>query len=335
MGTLSLGSPEVPPEAAAAAPATAANLDISDPGPMKGKKLETGLSIVLSNAAGHFTRPCILDCKLGARLWDDHAPEPKRARLDKVAAQTTSGSLGFRVAGMRVYRGEDSVNSNSHKDQEFATFDAEGYQGYNKLYGRQFSEKDVAKAFRTYLPCADTAVGQKRAHALAKRFEKDVADIEKVLASQESRMVSASLLFVYEGDTETFDAVLAAEKAVKGFGKRWGSVSVDGAVDASVEGKMDGKGRGHGRGDMTPVEFIPPARSFTNAELGDIGEDEGVDEDEEEDEEEEPELYTVKIIDFAHAKWTPSEGPDENALQGVRSLKKIFGELKDEFTGGI
>jgi 1D-myo-inositol-tetrakisphosphate 5-kinase/inositol-polyphosphate multikinase len=40
-----------------------------------------------------------------------------------------------------------------------------------------------------------------------------------------------------------------------------------------------------------------------------------------------PKLFSVKLIDFAHATWTPGQGPDENSLKGVRSLIRIFEEL--------
>lgn len=40
-----------------------------------------------------------------------------------------------------------------------------------------------------------------------------------------------------------------------------------------------------------------------------------------------PKIYTVKIIDFAHAQWTPGQGPDENSLKGVRSVAKILRDL--------
>ena len=71
-----------------------------------GKPLDTPLCIVLEDVATHFQRPNILDLKLGTRLWDDDAPPEKRARLDKVASQTTSKSLGFRISGMRVWKGD-------------------------------------------------------------------------------------------------------------------------------------------------------------------------------------------------------------------------------------
>ncbi|KAG0640511.1 inositol polyphosphate kinase-domain-containing protein [Tuber brumale] len=35
----------------------------------------------------------------------------------------------------------------------------------------------------------------------------------------------------------------------------------------------------------------------------------------------------LKLIDFAHANWTPGKGPDENALQGVRSTQRLLAEL--------
>jgi 1D-myo-inositol-tetrakisphosphate 5-kinase/inositol-polyphosphate multikinase len=40
-----------------------------------------------------------------------------------------------------------------------------------------------------------------------------------------------------------------------------------------------------------------------------------------------PKIYTVKIIDFAHAQWTPGRGSDENSLKGVRSVAKILRDL--------
>ncbi|RDL30762.1 Kinase [Venustampulla echinocandica] len=52
-------------------------------------------------------------------------------------------------------------------------------------------------------------------------------------------------------------------------------------------------------------------------------------EDDDEDENPRPKIYDVKIIDFAHADWTPGEGPDENSLKGVRSVVNILQELSE------
>lgn len=52
--------------------------------------------------------------------------------------------------------------------------------------------------------------------------------------------------------------------------------------------------------------------------------------DEDDDENNLPQLAAVKMIDFAHASWTPGQGPDENALQGMRSTAKILKALLDK-----
>lgn len=49
--------------------------------------------------------------------------------------------------------------------------------------------------------------------------------------------------------------------------------------------------------------------------------------DEDEDEVSAPKIYALKVIDFAHADWTPGIGPDRSALLGVRSIKKILNDL--------
>ena len=55
----------------------------------------------------------------------------------------------------------------------------------------------------------------------------------------------------------------------------------------------------------------------------------GDDENSEEDEDDAigPKIYAVKVIDFAHAEWTPGMGPDENSLLGVRSVANILEDL--------
>lgn len=52
---------------------------------------------------------------------------------------------------------------------------------------------------------------------------------------------------------------------------------------------------------------------------------ENEDEDDEDEEDKTPKVYAVKVIDFAHAEWTPKgSGPDENSLKGVRAVAKIL-----------
>jgi 1D-myo-inositol-tetrakisphosphate 5-kinase/inositol-polyphosphate multikinase len=47
--------------------------------------------------------PCILDMKIGRRLYDDDATPEKTDRMKLKSENSTSGSVGFRISGMRVH----------------------------------------------------------------------------------------------------------------------------------------------------------------------------------------------------------------------------------------
>ncbi|KAJ9644517.1 hypothetical protein H2201_000291 [Coniosporium apollinis] len=277
MGTLQLSAPgsttpTIPPEKGAEV-GTAATLALSDPGPLKGKKLDTGVSIVLENVAAGFRKPNIMDIKLGARLYDDSTKPEKRARLDKVAAETTSSSLGFRIAGMRTWQGEKSETVGG--DETVSLEAGSGYKIFNKMYGRKFSAENVMDAFREYVLVPSAGVSKPQAADCVRRFLKDLKDLRQIFENVESRMYSASILLVYEGDPEAYAAATKAE-----------------------------------------TDYLAQ-----EAKQGD---------DKEEDEEAPPKIAVVKLIDFAHASWTPGNGPDENLLQGVRSTIKIMEKLATE-----
>lgn len=172
---------------------------------LHGKKLDTELHIVLENITHGFKKPNVLDLKLGAQLWDDAAKPEKRARLDKVSAETTSGSLGFRIAGMRVYKGLPTPDVPEDL-KEYVEADKEGgYWVYNKMYGRKFAAENVNDGFESYIH-GQSKEGKEleRAREVLAFFLGEVKDITKVFESKESRMYSASILLVYEGDVDEY-----------------------------------------------------------------------------------------------------------------------------------
>ncbi|KAF2103315.1 SAICAR synthase-like protein [Rhizodiscina lignyota] len=288
MGTLT--------RATSSATATANGTAVAESGDrLHGKPLDTDLHIVMEDVAAGFTKPNILDVKLGARLWDDDAPAAKRARLDDVAARSTSGSLGFRIAGMKVWgRGpkvekggkekvKDEVLKEGEKKADMWEYDEDsGYTKYTKFYGRNFITENVADGFREYIgmPCRTRADAedneQERAQELLSYFTGELRGIQEALENEESRMYSASILFVYEGDPEAYEATKAKLAA-----------EVEDGIDEEMDDEYD-----------------------DDEELG-------------------PKLAAVKLIDFAHARWTPGKGRDENALQGVRSMAKVLEDLLD------
>jgi 1D-myo-inositol-tetrakisphosphate 5-kinase/inositol-polyphosphate multikinase len=246
--------------------------------PLHGKKLDTELAIVLENVLAGFTKPNFVDVKLGSRLWADDAPLAKRAKLDKVASETTSGSLGFRVAGMKIWHPEGLGE----------------YKVYDKFYGRHLTPEKVKDAFTTLLCLDQKTESRSVVEDVIANIEDAVSTVEQIVANQESRMYSASLLFVYEGDPK-------ARKV---------------AIEAALEQTRRNRD-GHDSSNKTQG-----GRSEED------GEDEG--DDGQEDEQIEPKLFDLKMIDFAHAAWTPGQGPDENMLTGIRSLQKVLKELMKE-----
>ena len=59
-------------------------------------------SIVLENLSHMFSKPNILDIKLGTKLYDDEANEVKKARMIQTAKNTTSLETGVRLTGFQV-----------------------------------------------------------------------------------------------------------------------------------------------------------------------------------------------------------------------------------------
>ncbi|KAL9949933.1 hypothetical protein ACHAQF_000183 [Verticillium nonalfalfae] len=264
--------------------------------PNKTKKIKTDQAVVLENASSGFTRANILDAKLGRRLWADDAPQQKKTRFDKIASETTHGSLGFRIAGMRAYRGS----------LDKAELNEEDYRIYDKDFGRVSVNTDnVVDAFRKFVFNPAAGIDEELGKAVCHAFVRELHNVEEVLSIHESRMYSSSLLFVFEGDGDKLrEAIEANNSAVDHVENRTGrkddnfgrtTFRVDSGIELMVEDIVQG--------------------------------DENDDSDDEDDGPSLPKIFELKLIDFAHAQWTPGLGPDENALVGVRSLIKIFEEL--------
>jgi 1D-myo-inositol-tetrakisphosphate 5-kinase/inositol-polyphosphate multikinase len=258
------------------------NTDKRSTSPMsksKTKKIVTDTAIVLENASAGFKRPNILDVKLGVRLWADDAAQDKKDRFNIVTEQTTHKKFGFRIAGMRVWQG---ANAKRDVDTEG------GFKIYDKDYGRfTINNDNVVDAFRNFIFTESAGIDKELGQLIAKAFVADLERIQAVLENQESRMYSASLLFVFEGDGEALR--YAMEEASKPLT----------ANSKEVNGLLTPNGT----------------------------DEEGEEEDSDEEEYTGPKIYSVKLIDFAHAEWVPGTGPDENSLLGVRSVIQIMKDL--------
>jgi hypothetical protein len=59
-------------------------------------------SIVLQDLSHPYTHPCILDIKLGTKLYDRDASEAKKLRMEKKAKECSSWDTGMRMTGFQV-----------------------------------------------------------------------------------------------------------------------------------------------------------------------------------------------------------------------------------------
>ncbi|TKA82478.1 hypothetical protein B0A55_02190 [Friedmanniomyces simplex] len=234
-----------------------------------GSKIASETAIVLENLEHGFSKPNVLDLKLGARLYADGTAPEKAQRLDKVASETTTGSLNFRIAGMKVWNGE--------------SFDT-----YDKFYGRKFTAENVKDGFATFFSGLSTGLKQDEAAELLETIEAEIAKARNALERLESRMYSASILIVYEGDSAALETIMGG------------------------------------------VPKTPRAQEKAPT-LGEVKRSE--EEEEEEDENEPPTAYKVKMIDFAHAAWTPGQGKDENTIMGLKNIEKQMDMLITRLTG--
>lgn len=88
-------------------------------------------SIALEDINRQFINPCVMDCKIGTRHYDDDASAEKRRRHIEKANATTTAKCGVRYTGMQSFKrtlrgGQDGV---------FETMD--------KYHGRTLREEDL------------------------------------------------------------------------------------------------------------------------------------------------------------------------------------------------
>jgi 1D-myo-inositol-tetrakisphosphate 5-kinase/inositol-polyphosphate multikinase len=104
----------------------------------------------------------------------------------------------------------------------------------------------------------------------------EITKARHILERTESRMYSASVLVVYEGDAEILSSLMKGDEK---------------------KPRME--------------EKAPTTLEVQQSEA----------EEEEEEEDGPPPAFKVKMIDFAHAQWTPGKGKDENVIKGLKNIE--------------
>ena len=294
--------------------------------------IKTDRAITLLNASYGFKKPNIMDTKMGQQLWSKNASQEKRERFDKITESTTHKNYGFRVAGMQVYKGTHPKYATSDGHEELSPNvsgpNEEGFMIYNKFWGRDdVNDSNLAESLKLYIFNEAAGIDEETGKLVAGLFASDLRRVEEVLQKEESRMYSSSLLFVFEGDGPALRAAIEEAKAAEVETQR-----VRSEIVASVNKRREPRAvstnlrvdSGIGMDDEE-LKFVTESVAFEH----DIGE--GSEDDDEEFDEMStfPHIYSLKMIDFAHAEWTPGQGPDKAVLLGVRSLAEIFEKFSD------
>jgi 1D-myo-inositol-tetrakisphosphate 5-kinase/inositol-polyphosphate multikinase len=273
--------------------------------PSGGKAVKTDRAVVLENAGHGFKRPNILDVKLGVRLWADDAAQAKKDKFKDVTKHSTHGSLAFRIAGMRVFRGSDNK----------ADWDDEEYLIYDKDYGRiDMKTETIQEGFAKFIFNENAGIDKDLGQAVCAAFAHELSRVEDIVKSHETRIYSASLLFIFEGDGEALREAINKNNEV---------------VSMVEEKHGNDSGNGNGNGNRTTLRadsgiVMGEDDNIIEAQiLGDADDDD----DDDDDLANVPPIFALKLIDFAHASFVPGKGHDEKMVMGIRNLHEIFDKL--------
>lgn len=148
--------------------------------------------LLLYNLTSSFSKPCVLDMKMGTETYESDALDDKKLR--EHAKYPVQLELGFRMVGMRVHDARD------------AKADKDGYIYFPKSFGRSLQDFESVKlALQTFFGGNDlpSYVKENRAKAI-KRILTQLKLIKTWFKDNDIFTFSASsILIIYEGDTET------------------------------------------------------------------------------------------------------------------------------------
>ena len=152
--------------------------------------------LLLQDITIHFSKPCVMDLKLGSQTYEPSAPLEKQKR--EYSKYPLQSKFGFRIVGMRIYQPSDEMACEN------------GFLFFSKEYGRALATKDdLKRAFETYFSAGvdgSSSAGVK-ASVRARSISNIVTKLHKIQTwfrdNKSLCFCASSLLIAYEGDTQS------------------------------------------------------------------------------------------------------------------------------------
>ncbi|KAH6919347.1 inositol polyphosphate multikinase, partial [Coprinopsis sp. MPI-PUGE-AT-0042] len=227
------------------------------------------VSLVMKNLSYDFSKPNVLDCKLGRILYDHEASADKIQRRKETARSTTSWKSGFRLTGFQVH--------DNHAGLAVTT---------PKAYGMSIKVSDLPDGVARFFPVAVPASANEECSRMGLPAQtllpvllgirSEVAQIKAALKAINLRMVGGSLLIMYESDWNKAEVGIRYYLEKKGDGIKdegydeFDAVEYERAKDDDDEEEENEK---------TPMPFVVKLIDFAHTRLVDphLGYDQGVD----------------------------------------------------------
>lgn len=141
--------------------------------------------LLLQDTTAQFSKPCVIDLKVGTQTYEPSAPKEKKQREKK--KYRSQADFGFRIVGMRIY------------DPAHADACDKGFVFYSKDFGRSLSTYGRLKdAFLTYFGAGGD---QRRSRAISSILSQLRAIQHWFDDNNSICFYSSSILIAYEGNT--------------------------------------------------------------------------------------------------------------------------------------